>query len=68
MLYISSKLLEACHCASEESVLITRLLSLVVNKLMGKAIFNLFTSVLLMVGCRLLSNVLMELIETMSVD
>ena len=68
MLYISSKLLEACHCASEESVLITRLLRLVVNELMGKAILDLFTSVLLMVGCRLLSNVLMELIETMSVD
>ena len=53
---------------SKQSVLITCLLRLVVNELIGKAIFDLLTSVLLMVGCRLFGDVLMELVKTMSVD
>ena len=53
---------------SKQSVLITCLLRLVVNELIGKAIFDLLTSVLLMVGCRLFSDVLMELVKTMPVD
>ena len=53
---------------SKQSVLITCLLRLVVNELIGKAIFDLLTSVLLMVGCRLFGDVLMELVKTMPVD
>lgn len=67
MLDIASQLLEGHHGVAEEPVLSTCLLRLVVYELVGKFIFDLFPSVLLllMVSSCCLLDVLMKLVHAM---